>query len=170
MCFLILTSHRKKSECFFSDALFTNSLNGRVLSTWSTWQVWRFTTLCICVFTSITVRTYWLFVALKSCVTLRVGLIKCSILKKSTNLCVHVSLLVGKVLVKEIHLWHRGHVNLHLPVSSFFSKIVNCPLLQAGTQRHASENSRSTLQGWQTRGDTSVFLTDFKLTCLRSKS
>lgn len=25
------TSHRKKSECFLSDALFTNSLNGRVL-------------------------------------------------------------------------------------------------------------------------------------------
>lgn len=28
---LILTSHRKKSECFFSETLFTNSLNGRVL-------------------------------------------------------------------------------------------------------------------------------------------
>lgn len=145
-CSLILTSHRKKSECFFSDALLTNSLNGRVLSMWSTWQVWRYTAACV--FTSITVRTYWLFVALKSCVTLRAGLIKCSILKKQYKLvCVHVSLLVGKVLVKEIHLGHRGHMNLYLLVSSFFSKIVNCPLLQAGTQRHASENSRSTLQG-----------------------
>lgn len=28
---MIDTSHRKKSECFLSDALFTNSLNGRVL-------------------------------------------------------------------------------------------------------------------------------------------
>lgn len=28
---MILTSHRKKSGCFFSDTLFTNSLNGRVL-------------------------------------------------------------------------------------------------------------------------------------------
>lgn len=50
-CFVIVTSQRKKSECFFSDALFTNSLKGRVL--WikrCSWQICRESIVpCVCV-------------------------------------------------------------------------------------------------------------------------
>lgn len=50
-CFEIVTSQRKKSECFFSDALFTNSLKGRVL--WikrCSWQICRESIVpCVCV-------------------------------------------------------------------------------------------------------------------------
>lgn len=111
--FMIPTSLRKKSECFFSDALFTNSLNGRVL-----WRKRRVAQK--------SAEDEYCFVCL--CVRER------------------AHSLVHKVFVKEVHLWHSGYVNLHFLVSAFLSKIFNCPLFQARSERRASQHGWSALE------------------------
>lgn len=58
---------------------------------------------------------------------------------------VRESSLVRKVFVQKVHLWHGGYVDLHLLVSTVLSKIFNRPLLEAGTERDASQHSRSAL-------------------------
>lgn len=62
--FVFVTSHRKKSECFLSDALLTNSLNGSVL--WinqCSWElVCAFLGVCVCV----TAHLYTKFLRRKS--------------------------------------------------------------------------------------------------------
>lgn len=52
---------------------------------------------------------------------------------------------VGKVFMKEVHLRHSGHVDLHLLVSPFLSKISNCPLFQARSETRAPQHGRAAL-------------------------
>lgn len=106
---MIYTSQRKKSECCLSDALFTNSLNGRVL--WGQ---------------EVEVRP-------------RTD-------KRFHNECDRPSSLVRKVFAQEVHLRHRGHMDLDFLVPSLLPEVFHRPLLQAGSQPHTSQNRRSALE------------------------
>lgn len=108
------TSHRKKSECFLSDALFTNSLNGRVL--WGKEAQLR------------------------------------NLQRRRADgrfhESVHVCSLVHKVFAQEVHLRHRGHVDLDFLFSSFLPEVFHRPPVQAGSESDASQHSWSAL--WRT--------------------
>lgn len=43
--------------------------------------------------------------------------------------------------MKEIHLWHCGHVDLHLCVSLSLSKIFHCPFVQTRPEDDTSQHS-----------------------------
>lgn len=54
--------------------------------------------------------------------------------------------------MQEVHLWHSGHVDLHVLVSAFLSEIFNRPLLQAGPEIDASQHGRSALEKFKIIG------------------
>lgn len=73
---------------------------------------------------------------------------------------VRPSSLVHKVFAQEVHLRHRGHVDLDFLVSSFLPEVFHRPPVQAGSESDASQHSWSAL--WRTERGQETLLETLK--------